>query len=143
MSYDLKIISGDLVIKDGDLKIVTGTEKLVQDLLKILLTPVGANPSFSWYGSYVSKNLIGMTIDPDLVQAHGESQVRSALTNLMNLQKLQANSFQRVDPSEHIAGISNLSIKQNDINPTLYEVTVKVLTKALTQVETNFAVSPL
>src|ERR1039458_5609818 len=38
MSFDLKLINGDLVIQNGELQTVTNSEKLIQDILKICLT---------------------------------------------------------------------------------------------------------
>ena len=54
MSFDLKIINGDLVIKNGQLTTVVDSEKLIQDILKICLTEAGSNPMQPWYGSSIS-----------------------------------------------------------------------------------------
>ena len=59
MSFDLKLKYGDLLLSNGDFKQVTGTDKLVQDILKICLTEMGANPLLPWYGSGINKSLIG------------------------------------------------------------------------------------
>ena len=39
MSFDLKLLNKNLVLDNGKLSIVTSTNKLIQDILKIILTP--------------------------------------------------------------------------------------------------------
>ena len=67
MSFDLKLINGDLSIKNGDMELVTGGDKLIQDILKISVTPAGANPFSLWYGSLIAKTLIGSHLDQDII----------------------------------------------------------------------------
>ena len=51
MSYDLKLENGDLRISNtGDLILVIDNEKLLQDAIKILITPLGGNKTHPWYG---------------------------------------------------------------------------------------------
>ncbi len=131
--------NGDLVIKNGDLDIVQGQDKLIQDILKICLTTAGANPFQPWYGSFISSTLIGAPFDTDITVAVAQNQLQNALENLKKLQQLQlANSFQQVSPSEHLAGITSIAINRNDVDPRLFTVMVKVLSRSFQRTAVNF-----
>lgn len=141
MSWDLKILNGDLSLQNGDLQQVTDTDKLVQDILKICLTTAGADPMNTWYGSYISRSLVGSTLDTSITVQLAQSQLQNAIENLKNLQAAQIKSFQKVSPAEQIAAITNISIQRSTIDPRVFIVTVKVLSKALTNVSTSFNVT--
>jgi phage baseplate assembly protein W len=143
MSFDIKIISGDLVLQNGDLRQVTNSEKLIQDILKICLTEAGSNPLHPWYGSFISRTLVGNPNQTSMLAQIGKSQLNTALTNLQQLQNLQLQSFQRVSAAEQLAAILNISVLQSQINPTLFNITVQVLSKGLTPVTTNFMVNTI
>ena len=83
MSYDIKIKNGDFSIENGDLKKVTDSEKLIQDILKICLTAVGSNPLNPWYGSFLSKSIIGSAVDTSMVADIAKIQL-----NLLALHKI-------------------------------------------------------
>lgn len=143
MSFDLKILNGDLVIgKSGDLGTVEGTEKLIQDILKISITPLGAINSAPWYGSPISKTLIGNAFDTKFITGIASGQLRNGLETLMSLQKFQAQSNQIVTPEEQIAAIENVSVQRNSVDPRFFSIVVSVLSKAYTRVQTDFQVSP-
>lgn len=141
MSYDLKIVGGDLVLQNGDLQQVTDTDKLVQDILKICLTDAGADPMNPWYGSYISKTLIGSVLAVSITVQLAQSQLQNAIENLKNLQAAQIKSFQRVSAAEQLSAILNISVVRNATDPRVFNVTVKVLSKALTPITTGFSVS--
>lgn len=143
MSFDLKILNGDLVIgKNSDLDIVEGTEKLTQDILKIAVTPLGALVLAPWYGSSISKTLIGNAFDTKFISGIASGQLRNALETLMSLQKFQAQSNQIVTPEEQIAAIENVGIQRNSTDPRFFSIFISVLSKAYTRVQTDFQVSP-
>lgn len=141
MSFDLKIINGDFVIKNGDLDTITGQDKLIQDIIKICLTTAGANIFQPWYGSFISKTLIGSALDTDITNAIATNQLQNSIENLKKLQQLQAtDTLQQVTPDEHIAGITQIDITRNTIDPRLFDVMVKVLSRAF---KTTIASFPL
>lgn len=143
MSFDLKIIGGDLVIQSGQLRTVVDTEKLIQDILKICLTTAGANPLYPWYGSFISRTLIGNpNYTSSLVQI-AKSQLNTALNNLKQLQQTQLQSFQRVSADEQLASIVDISVVQSQINPTLFSVKVQALSKGLKPVTTAFTINTI
>lgn len=141
MSFDLAVINGDLVIKNGALSTVSGQNKLVQDLLKIALTSVGANPLQPWYGSLISQTLIGSYLSSDIVSSVAQSQLQNAIQNLQNLQNLQVQSGQSVTPDEQIAFINDISITRNTTDLRLFTVVIKVLTRAFQGATANFTVN--
>jgi phage baseplate assembly protein W len=144
MSWDLKIVSGDLVLKNGKLDIVQDSAKLIQDILKILLTAAGSNPLQSWYGSFLSRTIIGNpNNDPGMLIQIAKSQIETALTNLQNLQKLQLQSFQRMSADEQLSAILGISVTQSQVNPTLFMIKIKVMTAGLRSVDTSFVVNTL
>ena len=144
MSFDLKIKNGDISIgSNGDFEKVEDTEKLVQDVLKILLTPVGANPFFRWYGSSLSAAMIGNPFDTVFIAVAAESQIRNALETVQNLQKTQAGSGQRVSAGELLAAVRNVQVVRNEIDPTYFTIAIKVLAKSLKTIPVTFEVQNL
>lgn len=140
MSFDLKISSGDLVLDNGDLKIIKDSEKLIQDLLKICLTEAGSNPLHPWYGSFISRSMIGSVLDENIVIQIGQSQLQNALENLKTLQTTQAKSFQKVSADELINSIVDVSIIRNIRDPRIFNVKLKVLSKGQKPITTTFSV---
>lgn len=143
MSFDLKISNGDLVIKNGQIQTIVDSEKLIQDILKICLTTAGSNPIHPWYGSFISRTLVGNPLHTSVLVQVAKSQLNTALQNLKDLQDLQLKSFQRVSADEQISAILDISINRNQIDPRLFEVSVKALTKGLKPITTAFRVSTI
>lgn len=138
MSFDLKINQGDLTLgQDGDLEQVTELDKLVQDVLKILMTPLGANVFFPWYGSplsettTLSETTIGQVLDKTFVNSVVMQIIRSNLETLQKLQKQQSMGGQRVSADELLAAIQEIKINRNTVDPTYWTILVRVLTKGL------------
>lgn len=143
MSFDLKIINGDLVLQRGFLATVIDSEKLIQDILKICLTTVGSNILNPWYGSYLSRTIIGSVLDSGVTVSMAKSQLNNALDNLKLLQSAQIATFQRVSADEQISAILELSILRSNIDFRLYEIKIKALTKGLKPITTKFNVSTI
>jgi hypothetical protein len=143
MSFDLKIKSGDLVLNNGILQTVVDSEKLIQDILKMCLTTAGTNPLHPWYGSFISRTLIGNPQHTSVLVQIGKSQLNTSLQNLRNLQDQQVKSFQRVSADEQIGAILDISIIRSEIDPRLFDVRVKALTKGIKPITTAFRVSTI
>lgn len=132
MSFDLKISQGDLSLgQDGDLEQIDESDKLVQDILKILMTPLGANVFFTWYGSPLSETAVGQVLDRTFVNSVVTQIIRSNLETLQKLQKQQSMSGQRVSANELLAAIQSVNINRNTVDPTYWSILVQVLTKGL------------
>jgi hypothetical protein len=143
MSFDLKISQGDLVIKNSQLQTVIDSEKLIQDILKICLTSAGSNPLHPWYGSFISRTIVGNPLSNSIIIQIAQSQLNTALDNLKSLQAIQLKSFQRVSADEQISAILDISIVRNQIDPRLFDVQIKALTKGMKPITTAFRVSTI
>ena len=143
MSYDLKIINGDIAFQNGDLSLVQDSEKLIQDILKICLTDAGSNPMNPAYGSYVSRAVIGSSLESEILVTLATSQLNSALENLKLLQDMQVKSFQKVSADELISAITGISVVRNRINPTLFDVRIAVVSKGYKPVTTQFSINTI
>ncbi len=143
MSFDLKITNGDLVIKSGQLQTVVDSEKLIQDILKMSLTTAGSNPLHPWYGSFISRTIVGSPLYNSVLVQIGKYHLTTSLENLKNLQNIQVKSFQRVSADEQISSILDISINRNQIDPRLFDVSIKVLSKGLKPITTAFTISTI
>ena len=143
MSFDLKIINGDLVINQGQLQQVIDSEKLIQDILKICITNAGSNPLHPGYGSFLSRSIIGSAMDSSILVQIGKNQLNSTLENLKTLQQIQVQSMQRVSADEQLSAILDISVKQSQTNLTMYEVSVRATTKGLRPITTAFRISTI
>ena len=142
MSFDFKIQVGDLSIgPDGDLARVENTDKLIQDILKIVITPMGSNQFYPWYGSRLSKSLIGNVFDHEFMSTVASNQLQNALENLQRLQQEQAR-IQRVTPFEQLAALRGVRIERNQVDPRFFLVVINAVTRALTEVNTGLTIKP-
>lgn len=143
MSYDLKIMNGNFVIKNGLLQTVQDSEKLIQDILKICLTTAGSNPIHPWYGSFISRTIVGNPLHSSVLVQIAKSQLNTALENLKNLQELQVKSLQNVSADEQISAILDISVLRSNIDLRLFNIQIKALTKGLKPITTSFTVSTI
>lgn len=143
MSFDLKIKNGDFVITQSEIQTVVDSEKLIQDILKVCLTTTGSNPIHPWYGSMLSRTIIGNPEQSTMLIQIAKSQLNSALENIKTLQEMQIKSFQRVSADEQIGAILDISIVRNQIDPRLFDIKIKALTKGSKPITTVFRVSTI
>jgi hypothetical protein len=143
MSFDLKIKNGDLVINNGQLQTVIDSEKLIQDILKMCLTAAGTNPLHPWYGSFISRTIIGSALNSDILVQIAQSQLTTSLDNLKNLQSQQVKSFQRVSADEQISAILDISIIRSKVDSRMFDIKIKALTKGIKPITTAFTVSTI
>lgn len=131
MSFDLKINRGDISIgTNGSLETVFDNAKLRQDILKILLTNLGENKFHSNYGSKIGQLDIGFIADKNLLESDLESSVDEAIRYLIRAQNNQ-QKYQYLTPGEVIAGIKNISVERDKVDPRLYNIFISVYTKNL------------
>jgi hypothetical protein len=143
MSFDFKISGGDLVIKNGQPQTVQDSEKLIQSILKICLTEAGSNPIHPWYGSFLSRTIIGNPQHSGILVQVAKSQLNTALENLKNLQDAQVRSFQRVSADEQISAIMEISVVRSQFDPRLFDVRIGVLSKGFKPISTAFSVNTI
>jgi len=139
MSFDLKIENNDLDLNpDGTLQTVHDNNKLAQDIIKAILTPLGSNRFFRWYGSMITARVIGNVLSASQTEIEVERAIQNTLSNLVALQKVQSRT-QYVSAGETIAAIRSVSSARNPEDPRQWEITVSVLTRKLTLVEETFS----
>ena len=143
MSFDLKIVNGDLVVNQGALQTVKDSEKLIQDILKICLTDVGSNPLHPSYGSFLSRSVVGSPMQTSVIVQIATSQINTCLTNLQYLQQLQLKSFQKVSADEQIAAVTGISVLRSAFDPRLFTVKISCLTKGFQPITTAFTISTI
>jgi len=143
MSFDLKIKGGDFVINQSQLQTVVDSEKLIQDILKMSLTAAGSNPIHPWYGSFLSRTIIGNPEQSSVVIQISKTQLHNSLENLKTLQTMQIKSFQRVTPDEQLGAILDISIIRNQIDLRFFDIKIKALTKGSKPITTAFRVSTI
>ncbi len=130
MSFDLELKNGNLTLSNtGDLGTVNSTDKLIQDVTKLAITPLGSNKLQSWYGTILSKAIIGTPFDLDFAKKIATEQLISAIETLKNLQTNQAQQ-QNVSPSEAISNILNISIDPDTIDPRLIRIFISILSRS-------------
>jgi len=140
MSFDLKIKNGDISLnRDGSITTVIGNNKLRQDILKILLTDLGSNKYHKRYGSYIGRLNIGDVSDNMLISLDLERSAMNAVKNLMALQRFQAKK-QGLNPGEIIVDINYVSVTRDELDPRLYNITVSVMTREITDFTTSLSV---
>lgn len=138
MSFDLKIVNNDLGLNpDGTLQTVINNDKLIQDVIKAVLTTLGSNKFFKWYGCALNARVIGEVLDFGLTQLEIERSIEDTISNIMALQKAQART-QYVSAGETIAAIRDITVLRNEQDPRQYEIYISLLTKKLTIAETTF-----
>lgn len=138
MSFDLALIDGDLKIDpDGTIKTVNDTEKLRQDILKIIVTPIGSNKYHLWYGTNISPKIIGSAPSESFMKNEIAFAVQDSLLRLQKLQRAQA-SEQNVSLAEIISNINDVVAQRSPTDPRLINVYVSVVSKALTRIDEGF-----
>lgn len=132
MSFDIKIISGDIALgTSGDLQKVENIDKLLQDSLKIVLSDKNENKYHSEYGSDLNALLIGTSISDNWVSFNKVKQsITNALQILANYQ-LQQTKWQITSLSELIFDIEGTYIEVNKYDPRHLDVTVFLVTQDL------------
>ena len=135
MSFDLRIRDGDLALNSKSaLAIVEDSDKLVQDILKIISTQLGSNPFFPWYGSPITKSLVGRPFDTKFVANIAGQQIRTSLETLQKMQREQLKFDQHITPLEQIAAIQGVTVERNITDARYYRIILTVLSKAFQRV---------
>jgi len=140
MSFDIEIVNSDIKIKaDGTVSTVTDTPKLRQDVLKIILTPVGSNKFHPWYGCSVTESIVGRNLPENMMLQEIRTTINESLDKLKTLQIAQS-SGQSVSLAEIISVIGNIEAGRNPIDPRQVNVLISILTKRLTKIEEIFTI---
>lgn len=120
--------------EQGRFDVVTGREKVRQMVLKALLTVVGSNVFYPAYGSLTS-NMIGQRFDL-FTQFNLQSSVQDAIDFLIQQQQLQPI----IPQAELILRVSSVDVQQDEQDPRVIRVAIKVLTGLYEEVPVAFGV---
>lgn len=107
----------------GDARMVSDNNLLYQMCLKVILTNLRSNIYYPWYGSNI-KASVGTKAQSGSALAIQQS-VRTALSNLQNLQSAQSN-FQLVSPKERLFAVDRVQVTESEVDPTVFLVDVAV-----------------
>ncbi len=141
MSFDLALIGSDLNKRpDGTIRTVTRSNKLKQDIIKIILTPIGSVKYHLWYGSSVSEGTIGEVLPDSMLFQDITTALQQSLSRLQTLQRAQASN-QTVELSEILASINDIQVQRNPSDPRQVNVIVVAMSKDFTAVEEIFTIS--
>jgi len=141
MSFDLALINNDIKINpDGSARIVTDTPKLRQDIIKIILTPLGSVTSHPWYGCTINEEIIGRHLPRHILVEQIKISVTESLEKLKELQLAQS-SGQPVSLSEIMQVVAEVKVDNNQNDPRAITVSVTILAKNLSKIEEYFTIT--
>lgn len=140
MSFDLTIINGDLdLLQNGELRTVSNSEKLRQDILKMILTPVGSNKFHPWYGCTVTDDIIGKNLPENIMALDIQTSISDSLERLRVLQTQQI-STQSVTLAELINVIGSVNAYRAAEDYRQLKVDVTVFARDLTEINEVFSI---
>lgn len=143
MSYDLKIINGDLAISNsGSVETVNQNSKIIQDIKKLLLTDIGSNKYHPNYGSPIGSGSIGDFQDEDFMKMNMKNSIEKSIKRLINLQRNQMR-YQYVSPAETIMYIKNIMVFRDAADPRMWSIFVSVVAQDLSEIEDTITIRAL
>lgn len=141
MSFDFALIDNDLsIMNNGLVRTVTDTPKLKQDVLKIILTPLGSNRFHRWYGCTVSEDIIGKDIPDNMMRVDIQTSIAQSLDRLKKLQLAQLTT-QKVTLAELINVIGEVIAYRAPEDRRQIKIEVTVYTRRMTKIEEVFTLS--
>lgn len=140
MSFDLELVNNDISIKaDGTMRTVIDTPKLRQDIIKIVLTPLGSVKPHLWYGCSLGDDVIGKAL-PELFQTSKiQAVIIKSLERLRALQKTQSVN-QRVSLAELIDVVGAVDVERDTADPRKLNILITVFSKRLSKIEELFTI---
>jgi len=141
MSFDLDLTNNDLSIKsDGSVRTVEKVNKLKQDIIKIILTPIGSVRFHPWYGSQVTDETVGNVLPDNILFQDLSSSIQQSLSRLQTLQRSQATT-QRVTMSEILGSVRDIMVQRNIQDPRQINVIILAVSKDFNAVEEAFTIA--
>ena len=141
MSFDFALIENDLqVLANGQIRTIADTPKLRQDILKVIITPLGSNRFHPWYGCTVSEDIIGKNLPENIMNMDIETSIRQSLERLKTLQ-LGQQATQKVTLAELINIVGGVTAYRAPFDLRQVKIEVVVYTRNLTKIEEIFTIS--
>lgn len=141
MSFDLALINNDLnLLPDGKVRLVTDTPKLRQDIIKIVLTPLGSVKNHLWYGCSINEDVIGQNLPPMFEESKIQASILQSLERLKALQ-ISQSAMQKVTLAELIDVIGDVHSERDDSDPRNINIVIVVFSKRLAKIEEVFTLT--
>lgn len=137
MSFDIKIISGDFSFdSQGRFNLVRDNNKLVQDVLKLINTTLGADAFVPNYGVSITNVSIGALTTANVIAQQLEAEI---LTGIQRIQQEQQSLEQQqlLTPAERIQNIDQVFVEQDEVDPRQYNIFIELTTQARTPITVN------
>jgi len=141
MSFDFKVVGGDISFSKGSPEIVRNKDKLIQDVLKMLFTSTGSNKSHPWYGTPLLSKVLGSSANLDLLDTEVKLAIQYGLNNMITLQKMQEQDNQFVSPQESLYKILDISAEVDPIDKRNLVVKISIASKSSEIISESFIVS--
>lgn len=142
MSYDIKLVDGDLRINgSGILEVVINDEKLKQDMLKAIFTPTGSQKMHTWYGSPLLAQTVGKALDPSIRELVIKNGIFYALNNIITLQESQQNDGQYLSPREELESVDDVFVENDPVDPRKINIYITVTTRSGLKVSDYFTIT--
>lgn len=140
MSFDLALINNDLCVNnDGTIKTITDTPKLRQDIIKIVLTPIGSVKNYLWYGCSLGDSIIGQQMADTFMASRIQQSITQSLDRLKAMQDSQA-TMQKVTLAEMIEMLGGVDVERDIDDPRRINIVITVFSKNLAKIEELFTI---
>lgn len=141
MAFDLQIVNGDLsILADGSLSTVSDSPKLVQDIGKMVVTPLGSNIFAPWYGCDLSDRVIGQGLSTQLLAQEIENSIENSLNIIRQLQSGQS-STQVLSLAEQLGPTKSITAYYDPNDSRKLNIAVIVYSKRLQQIQQVFTLN--
>ena len=141
MSFDLDLTNNDLGIKtDGTIRTVDKVNKLKQDIIKIILTPIGSNRFHPWYGSQISDNVVGGVLPDNILFHNISASIQDSLSRLQTLQQAQSTT-QYITMSETLDSVREIAVQRSIIDQRQVNVVLLAMSRDFDAVEESFTIA--
>lgn len=140
MSFDLQLINNDICFDSkGLVKTVEDTPKLRQDIIKMIMTPLGANKNHPWYGCPLGDNISGKNLPFNILDSVCKTDIFDSISKLKMLQKSQS-STQKVSLAEMIESIIDVYLERDTSDGRNINIFISILTKRMTKFDEYFTI---
>jgi phage baseplate assembly protein W len=140
MSFDLALINNDLSVQaDGKIRTVTDTPKLRQDIIKIVLTPLGSVKKHVWYGCSITEDIIGKALSDNMLVSLMRASITKSLERLKALQTTQS-TMQKVSLAEMIEMLGSVDAERDTDDQRKINIVISVFSKRLAKIEELFTI---
>jgi|GEM_PF-4219232 hypothetical protein len=122
---------------NGDIVEISNEPLLMQNIEKFVITEIGSNPFFTFIGSGLGA-LIGTRVtNPQFLISQITSQITNSLNQLKSLQQQYALTGRPMTPGELLATINNISVQQDNNDPTIFRADISVTAQSGNTVQTT------